>query len=101
MSETISNQEMEHLKLLARLELSSEETQALKADLNKTLKYFEQIKELDTEGIEELARPLEMHNVFREDNLQLSLSHEEAISIAIEDENGCYKVPRTVDAGEA
>ena len=91
---------MEHLKLLARLELSAEETQGLKADLNKTLKYFEQIKELDTEGIEELARPLEMYNVFREDEFQPSLPHEEAISIAIENENGYYKVPRTVDTGE-
>ena len=100
MSEVISDQEMEHLKLLARLELGTEETQALKGDLNKTLKYFEQIKELDTEGIEELARPLEMYNVFREDELQPSLPHEEAIDIAIENENGYYKVPRTVDSGE-
>ncbi len=100
MSEAISDQEMEHLKLLARLELSVGETQALKTDLNKTLKYFEQIKELNTDGIEELARPLEMHNVFREDEFQASLSHEEAISIAIENENSYYKVPRTVETGE-
>ncbi len=100
MSELISDNEMEHLKHLARLELSEEETQALKADLNKTLSYFEQIKELDTEGVEELVRPLEMSNVFREDEFQPSLSHEEATSIATESENGYYKVPRTVDIGQ-
>ena len=96
----ISDQEMEHLKLLARLEISQEETQALKADLNKTLKYFEQISELDTEGVQGLAWPLEMHNVFREDVLQPSLPHEEAMEVAIDNQEGYYKVPRTVDAEE-
>lgn len=97
MSHVISDKEMEHLKLLARLELGPEETQSLKVDLNKTLKYFEQIEKLDTEGVEELARPLDMYNVFREDVLKLNLSHEEAMSVAIESEDGYYKVPRTLD----
>jgi aspartyl-tRNA(Asn)/glutamyl-tRNA(Gln) amidotransferase subunit C len=94
----ISDKDMEHLKTLARLEVSPQETQLLKHDLNKILDYFEQIRHLDTEGVEELARPLHMQNVFRDDVIKPGLSHEDAMKLANETEQGYFKVPRTVDA---
>ena len=94
----ISDEEMTHLKTLARLEIDPEETQHLKEDLNKILGYFEQIRDLDTEGVEELVRPTPSQNVFREDEVLPSLSQEEALSLAVEEEAGYFKVPRTVEA---
>jgi aspartyl-tRNA(Asn)/glutamyl-tRNA(Gln) amidotransferase subunit C len=91
---------MQHLKTLARLELSSEETEALKHDLNAMLGYFEQIKHLDTTEVEELARPIDVYNVFREDVVQPSLPPETAMNLAVEQEGGYFKVPRIVDTGE-
>lgn len=93
----ISDKDMEHLKNLARLELSTEESQRLKDDLNKILNYFEQIKALETEGIEELARPVNLHNIFREDKIRPPLAIEVVKALANETENGFFKVPRTVD----
>ena len=97
---SISDKDMQHLKTLARLELSSEETEDLKHDLNKMLGYFEQIKTLETEGAEELARPIDVYNVFREDKVKPSLPHETAMKLAVEEEGGFFKVPRTIDTGE-
>lgn len=97
---SISDKDMQHLKTLARLELSPEETEHLKHDLNAMLGYFDQIKDLDTEGVEELARPIATVNVFRKDVPKPSLSHEEAMKLANEHEAGYFKVPRTVDTGE-
>jgi aspartyl-tRNA(Asn)/glutamyl-tRNA(Gln) amidotransferase subunit C len=97
---SISDKDMEHLKTLARLELSKEETETLKHDLNAMLGYFDQIKGLDTDGVEELARPIETYNIFREDKIKPSLPHDEAMRLANETEGGYFKVPRTVDAGE-
>lgn len=94
----ISDQDMAHLKLLARLELSQEETERLKGDLSAILGYFEQLKDLDTEGAEELARPIHTENVFREDAVLPPLSHETVMALAVEAEGGFFKVPRTVDA---
>ena len=94
----ISDEEMTHLKTLARLEIDPEETQHLKEDLNKILGYFEQIRDLDTEGVEELVRPTPSQNVFREDEVLPSLSQEEALGLAVEEEAGYFKVPRTVEA---
>ena len=100
MSDVISDTDMQHLKDLARMQLSDEETQSIKQDLNKTLQYFQQLNELDTEGVEEMARPVDMYNVFREDVQKATLTHEDAMSVAVESEEGYFKVPRTVDSGE-
>ena len=97
---SISDQDMAHLKTLARMDLSDEETLGLKDDLNKILAAFDELSALDTEGIEELARPLPMHNVFRKDKIISPLSHEKVMELAIETEEGFFKVPRTVDSGE-
>lgn len=93
----ISDQEMEHLKTLARLELSAEETQTLKADLNAILAYFAELGELDTESVEPLVRPIDAVNVFRDDLIQSSLPQESALGLAIEVQDGFFKVPRTVE----
>ena len=95
---SISDKEMTHLKTLARLELSPEETLALKDDLNKILESFEQIRHLDTDNVEELARPVATQNVFREDVITPPLPREVALALATEEEEGFFKVPRTVDA---
>jgi aspartyl-tRNA(Asn)/glutamyl-tRNA(Gln) amidotransferase subunit C len=97
---SISDKDMQHLKTLARLELSLEETETLKHDLNAMLGYFDQIKDLETEGVEELARPIDVYNVFREDEVKPSLPHETAMKLSVEQEGGYFKVPRTVDSGE-
>ena len=97
---SISDKDMQHLKTLARLELSPDETHHLKHDLNAMLGYFEQIKDLDTEGVEELARPIATYNVFRVDTPRASLEQEAALKLANEHEGGYFKVPRTVDTGE-
>lgn len=91
---------MAHLKTLARMDLSDEETLRLKNDLNNILAAFNELSTLDTDGVEELARPLHMENVFREDKVTPPLSHNDALSIAVETEEGFFKVPRTVDSGE-
>ncbi len=96
----LSDAEMDHLKTLARLELSPAETEALKTDLNKLLTYFDRLSELDTEGVEELARPVVLSNVFREDVARDGLGQQGAESVAVESENGFFRVPRTVEGGE-
>ena len=85
---------------LARLELALAETEALKTDLNKLLTYFDRLSELDTEGVEELSRPVVLSNVFREDTVRDGLGQQGAESVAVESENGFFRVPRTVEGGE-
>lgn len=96
----ISDAEMTHLKTLARLELSAEETEGLKGDLNRLLEYFDTLSQLDTEGVDELARPVAVDSVFRDDVVQRGLEPDAARALGVATENGFFRVPRTVDGGE-
>jgi aspartyl-tRNA(Asn)/glutamyl-tRNA(Gln) amidotransferase subunit C len=96
----LTDAEMEHLKTLARMKLTDAETDTLRDDLNQLLGYFELLSELDTEGVEELARPVALHNVFRDDVVVRGLEPQIAQGLAVEGEDGFFKVPRTVDGGE-
>lgn len=96
----ISDAEMAHLKTLARLELSDAETEGLKEDLNRLLEYFDTLSQLDTEGVDPLAHPVEVGNTFREDAVHRGLEPRAAQALGVETENGFFRVPRTVEGGE-
>lgn len=86
-----------HLGNLSRLALSSEEEAKLGGELRSIVGFFEKLNELDTEGLPEMARPVELSNVLRPDEIRSSLSQEEALSVAIEKEDGMFKVPRVIE----
>jgi len=96
---SISDADMAHLLELARLAVSDAEAAALKEDLNDILGYFEQLRDLDTEGVEELARPIVTENVFRDDHVTSSLPEAAVTALAVEEQDGYFRVPRTVDEG--
>lgn len=94
---TIRDEDLDHLAGLARLELVPEERAAIREDLSALLAYFDQLGELDTDGVEELVRPVARVNVFREDRAGAPLGVDEALALAVEEHDGFFKVPRTVD----
>lgn len=96
----LTHAEMAHLKTLARLELSAEETEELKGDLDRLLNYFDTLSQLDTGGTQELARPVEVDSVFRNDVVRAGLEPDAVMALAVESEDGFFRVPRTVDGGE-
>jgi aspartyl-tRNA(Asn)/glutamyl-tRNA(Gln) amidotransferase subunit C len=97
MPETITDAEIEHLKTLARLEMSAEETAVAKAQLNAVLESFRQLQSLDLEGFEEMPRPVPLVNVMREDESVAGFSQTEAMATAVDAQDGFFKVPRTVE----
>lgn len=95
--ETITDAEIAHLKKLARLEMSEAETERAKRDINKILESFEALQKLDLDGLPELPRPVPLTNVMREDVVQPGFTQFEAMSVAVEAEDGFFKVPRIVE----
>ncbi len=86
-----------HLERLSRIQLTPEEEARMQEDLGRILAYFEKLSELDTEGLEEMARPVPLENRMRADEVRESLAHAEAMSVAVETEEGCFKVPRVIE----
>ncbi|MCS7057517.1 MAG: Asp-tRNA(Asn)/Glu-tRNA(Gln) amidotransferase subunit GatC [Meiothermus sp.] len=88
---------LERLSRLARLSLEPEEARKLEGELRSIVNFFEQLQELDTQGLPEMARPIGLTNRLRPDQVQPSLAQQEALSVAIEEEDGQFKVPRVIE----
>lgn len=89
----ISRDEVLHVARLARLALTDEEVERLGAQLNAILEAVGKVAELDLEGVEPTAHPLDLVNVVAEDEPHESLSVEEALANAPDREEGFFKVP--------
>ena len=77
---SVSEQDVDRVAELANLELTSGEKASMLRDLNSVLDYFAQLNELDTTGVEPLAHPLPIHNVFRDDEPSPSLQVDAALA---------------------
>jgi aspartyl-tRNA(Asn)/glutamyl-tRNA(Gln) amidotransferase subunit C len=93
----ISRQEVEHVARLARLELTGDEKLTFTRQLSSILTYMDQLKTVDTTGVEPTATVLPVTNVFREDEVQPSLSQEQAVANAPDQSGGFFRVPRILE----
>ena len=67
MANIISDETIEYVGILAKLELSEEEKENAKKDMGEMLDYIDKLNEFDTTGIEPMSHVFPVHNVFRED----------------------------------
>lgn len=92
----ISDETMEYVGILAKLELSPEEQERAKKDMEEMLNYIDKLNELDTTGIEPMSHAFPVHNVFREDVKTNGDDHENMLKNAPQAKDGSYQVPKTV-----
>ena len=67
MANVISDETIEYVGILAKLELSDEEKEKAKEDMGKMLDYIDKLNELDTSNVEPMSHVFPVNNVFRED----------------------------------
>ena len=89
----ITSDEVLHVARLARLALTEEEVERLGAQLSAILEAVGKVAELDLEGVEPTAHPLEVVNVWAEDSPRPSLPIEDALANAPDREAGFFRVP--------
>lgn len=63
----ISKEDIDHLAVLARIDLSETEKKRFFKDLEEVLGYVEKLREVETEHVEPLANAVGSYNVMRED----------------------------------
>ena len=61
----ISDETIDYVGILAKLELSPEEKEQAKKDMANMLDYIDMLNELDTTGVEPMSHAFPLHNVFR------------------------------------
>ena len=95
MANIISDETIEYVGILAKLELSEEEKEQAKKDMESMLDYIDKLNELDTEGVEPLSHVFPVHNVFREDEVTNGDDRENMLKNAPQKKEGTYMVPKT------
>lgn len=97
MANIISDETIEYVGILAKLELSEEEKEQAKKDMANMLDYIDTLNELDTSGVEPMSHVFPVNNVFREDVVTNEGDRDEILANAPEAKDGAFVVPKTFD----
>ena len=93
----ITDETIEYVAALAKLDLTDEEKERAKKDLGNIIGYVDTMSQLDTTGIEPMSHVFAYHNVFREDLVTNGPDRDNILANAPEEKDGGFKVPRTVE----
>lgn len=95
MANIISDETIEYVGILAKLELSDEEKEQAKKDMGRMLDYIDKLNELDTTGVEPMSHVFQIQNVFREDVVTNGDDSENMLKNAPEEKDSMFVVPPT------
>ena len=96
MANVISDETIDYVGILAKLELSGEEKEQAKKDMANMLNYIDKLNELDTTGVEPMSHIFPVTNVFREDVITNGDGSKATLGNAPSVKNGGVVVPRTI-----
>ncbi len=97
MANIISDETIEYVGILAKLELSGEEREQAKKDMGSMLDYIDKLGELDTTGVEPMSHVFPVQNVFREDVVTNGDMSEDILKNAPGEKDGMFIVPKTFE----
>lgn len=97
MPNKISDEIIEYVGILAKLELSEDEKADAKRDMGRMLDYIDKLGELDTSGVEPMSHIFPINNVFRDDIVTNSDERDTILKNAPEHKEGAFKVPKTIE----
>ena len=93
----VSKHDIEHIAMLARIDLNEEEKELFGSQLSSILEYMEKLNELDTTDIEPTSHVLSLQNVMREDSVRESIPREDALMNAPSHTEKFYRVPKIIE----
>jgi aspartyl-tRNA(Asn)/glutamyl-tRNA(Gln) amidotransferase subunit C len=91
----ITREQVLHVAKLARLALTEDELQRLEAQLGAILDAVGKVSELDLADVPATSHPLDLVNVFAEDEPRPSLPRDVALANAPHAEDDAFRVPPT------
>jgi aspartyl-tRNA(Asn)/glutamyl-tRNA(Gln) amidotransferase subunit C len=93
----ISEETIDKMAHLSRLELSDSEKESMKNDLTNIVTWMEQLNEVDTSGIEPLTHMSEEVNVFRDDVPNNNISRIDALVNSPANDDLYFSVPKVIE----
>jgi aspartyl-tRNA(Asn)/glutamyl-tRNA(Gln) amidotransferase subunit C len=96
----LSEHDVRHVAMLARLALTDAEVEAMRDDLNSILGHIDEIQRLDLASVPPMAHATAVTNVTRDDVVVSPLSQDAAIANAPQAEDGAFVIPQIVGGGD-
>ena len=90
----ISLDDVRKVAQLARLDLPEEKINAYTGQLERILDYVAHLQQVDTEGVPETTRAVEVPNVTRLDAVETTDIREDLLELSPQREGDFYRVPR-------
>lgn len=97
MANIISDETIDYVGILSKLELSDREKEQAKKDMGRMLDYIDKLNELDTSQVGPMSHVFPVHNVFREDVVTNGDLRDDILENAPEQKDGQFQVPKTVE----
>ena len=94
---SISKQDVQYIAALARIDVPQDKLEGFTKTLGDIVHYVEQLQKLDLEGVKPTSHAVPVGNVLRPDIVKPSISNREALAIAVEAKDGCFKVPLVIE----
>ncbi len=92
----VTDEMIDRLSHLARLEFKNDEKEEIKNDLSNVLSFIEKLSELDTTGVAPLVYVNEDENILRKDISSTSITKQEALKNAPQHDSDYFKVPKVL-----
>jgi aspartyl-tRNA(Asn)/glutamyl-tRNA(Gln) amidotransferase subunit C len=89
----ITNEQVLHVARLARLRIPEEEIDHVRGELGAILDAVSKVSELDLSDVPPTSHPLDLVNVWDEDEPRPSLPREDALANAPDPAEGAFRVP--------
>ena len=92
----ITKEEVLHVAQLARLEIDEASVEKFAVQIGSILDYVDQLRQVDTSGINPTSHALALTNAFRDDAETKHLERESSLANAPEQEDGSFVVPKVI-----
>ena len=92
----ITEDTVDKIAHLARLEVNADEKQELIGDMTRILDFMDKLNEVDTSNVEPLIYMTDEKNVLRKDVVKDTVSKEDALLNAPQKDSDYFKVPKVI-----
>ena len=95
----LTQEEVRHVALLARIALTDEQVETLQTELNSIFDHIDQIAQLELGDVEPMVHSIPLVNSMREDIPVQGLNHDRALMNAPAREDNAILIPRIIGPG--
>ncbi len=92
----ITDETVEHIANLARLEFEGDEKTRIKEDLENIITFMEKLQEVNTDNVDPLVFMTNEKNRLRDDVAEVTISHEEALKNAQKKDSDYFRIPKVL-----